>query len=454
MTTSKSQSNTGPSAPIPEEERATFGQQSPYAPPSSSSSFSPATSPLLPNNQPSNTFSPQHQPFVAPTAPIHDDSYDDQPPAYEETVGARALPQNNHPGYGGSNNNPDSSTSRTPLLPPNQPNSYSAIPPATPYTPGSPTSSDDDDSRTFNKFWLIFLAVVAFLSVTADDDKEPDTGVCNVGFTRPIFSHNVPISINNIEITAEGMPAMVFFEQMESEGDDPEKALLTVLATGRDRDEIRRISRGANVDPTKGKLRINIAKTGDVVPSECMATTIKLSIPPSMKLIERLKVIVDEGNITLALLDPRFPLQIKDLNTRVVTGYTQVNAMATALQLGGSVGVIEGNVFVGSSMSVLLVDGYVSLNVTQSAKTMNGKVNVTNGNIDVGLMAPYEGLFQLEANTGLVQIHHVDLSTTKLEYESNNLASGWRSSTGKKPYGKSSLVLGTHAGMVDLDIER
>lgn len=30
----------------------------------------------------------------------------------------------------------------------------------------------DDGSRRFNKFWLIFLAVVVFLSITVDDDDD------------------------------------------------------------------------------------------------------------------------------------------------------------------------------------------------------------------------------------------------------------------------------------------
>lgn len=36
----------------------------------------------------------------------------------------------------------------------------------------TPDGGSDDGSRRFNKFWLIFLAVVVFLSITVDNDDD------------------------------------------------------------------------------------------------------------------------------------------------------------------------------------------------------------------------------------------------------------------------------------------
>ena len=56
----------------------------------------------------------------------------------------------------------------------------------------------------------------------------------------------------------------------------------------------------------------------------------------------------------------------------------------------------------------------------------------------------------------MVDVHNVDAATTALKYESNNLVlKGWRTPTGKRPYGKvSSLALTTHFGMAELDMAR
>jgi hypothetical protein len=180
---------------------------------------------------------------------------------------------------------------------------------------------------------------------------------------------------------------MVILEQMEPGGDEPDKVEITVFATGKDRDDLRRVNRGASIDPSRGQLQLMISRVGEATPNDCISAVIRLSIPSSMGAIERLKIFVDEGNITLAMRNPQFPFQIKDLNTKVVTGYTRVDARVSSMQLGGSVGMIEGNVEVGPSMAVLMVDGNVSLNVTQSTKALDGKVTVTNGNIDVGLVS-------------------------------------------------------------------
>lgn len=160
---------------------------------------------------------------------------------------------------------------------------------------------------------------------------------------------------------------------------------ITVFGTGRDRDEYRKIILQTGVDPSTGQVKLELYKNPG--PNDCMSATIRLSLSPRLRVLEKLKIVVGEGNVTLAMLLPSHPLQIKDLNTRVVTGYTRIDANVTVMALGGSVGSIEGNVVVGPSMSVLMVDGYVSLNVSQSTDVMAGKVIVTNGNIDVGLVS-------------------------------------------------------------------
>ena len=162
---------------------------------------------------------------------------------------------------------------------------------------------------------------------------------------------------------------------------------ITVFGTGRDRDEFRKIALQSGADPSTGQLKLELYKDPESGPNDCMSATIRLSLSPRMKVMEKLKIVVEEGNVTLAMLLPSHPLQIKDLNTRVVTGYTRIDANVTAMALGGSVGLIEGNVVVGPSMSVLMVDGHVFLNVSQSTDVMTGKVNVAVGNIDVGLVS-------------------------------------------------------------------
>ncbi|KAG0274789.1 hypothetical protein BGZ95_009471, partial [Linnemannia exigua] len=448
MATSRDRKGVTQSVPIPEEEQTTFGQQSPYASgfndnnPTESSTYFPVNSSSIPStptapssSQPSTVTSPQQQhqqqiprPATAPppiplAVPIEEDVHhypDDQPPAYDEVARPVGAPQGY---YGNSSNN----------------QGYNG--------------DSDDGSRRFNKFWLIFLAVVVLLSITVDDDKEVDNGSCGTEFTRPIYSHSVSIPVNNMEITADGIMTTVILEQREDPGEEPYSTLLTVFGTGRDRDDLKGILRGGNIDPTTGLVRIVISRGGDSPPSDCMSATIRVSIPPYVELIRGIKIIVNEGNVTLAMRQPRNSLQIKELHTRVMTGYTRIDANAGSLQLGGSVGMIEGNVVVGQSMTVLMVDGHVSLNVTQSTPTVDGKINVTNGNIDVGLMTPYEGTFRLETGSGLVDIHNVDFSKTNVKYESNKALKGWRSETGAEPRGRySSLKLATHAGQIDLDM--
>lgn len=61
----------------------------------------------------------------------------------------------------------------------------------------------------------------------------------------------------------------------------------------------------------------------------------------------------------------------------------------------------------------------------------------------------------MEGSAGLVGIHHVDLATTKVKYESKKVLKGWRTEWGQVPDGEfSSLKLTTHAGSADLDMAR
>ncbi|KAF9125633.1 hypothetical protein BGX30_000378, partial [Mortierella sp. GBA39] len=476
MAASKDRKGVNPSVLIPEEEQSTFGQQSPYAagfndapsstfPIPSPSIRSPSIrSPSIPSapptttasSQPSATTSPRQHPAAAPTVPFaipaqqdaqHYPEDDQPPPAYDEVAQPPRAPQN----YYGDNNNHGYTNPSAPLLPSSRPpaTSYSTIPPATPYTPGSPRSTydgSDDGSRRFNKFWLIFLAVVVLLSITVhDDDDDSGNGNCGTGFTRSIGRQTIPLKINDIIISANGVTTTVIMEQRDHAGEDPDMSEIVVFGTGRDRDEFKKILLQSGVDPSTGKLRMELFKNPETESNDCMSATIRFSLSPRMRVMEKLKIIVDEGSVTLAMLLPSHPLQIKDLSTRVVTGYTRIDADVMVMALGGSVGLIEGNVVVGTSMSVLMVDGYVSLNVSQSTDVMAGKVIVTNGNIDVGLTTPYVGSFQVEAGSGSVGIHHVDMETTKVKYESDKVLKGWRTETGQTPWGRySSLKLNTH----------
>lgn len=179
----------------------------------------------------------------------------------------------------------------------------------------------------------------------------------------------------------------MILEQRDHAGEDPDMSEFAIFVTGRDRDDFRKISSNAGVDPSRNHFIAEFTTKPQSGPTDCMSATIRFSLSPRMRVMERLKIVVDEGNVTLAMLLPSHPLLVKELNTRVVTGYTRVNANVTAMALGGSVGSIEGNMVVGSTMSVLMVEGYVSLNVSQSTDVMTGKVSVTNGNIDVGLVS-------------------------------------------------------------------
>ncbi|KAK3843856.1 MAG: hypothetical protein J3R72DRAFT_440098 [Linnemannia gamsii] len=480
----KDRKGVAPSVPISEEEQTTFGQQSPYAAgfnnndPAESSAYFPINSPSIPptptassSNQPSTVTSPQQQhqqqqiprPATAPppipmAIPIEQDAHyypDDQPPAYDEVARPAGAPQ----GYYGNNNNQGYNNPTAPLLPSGPPaDSYSAIPPATPYTPGSPRSiygGPDDGSRRFNKFWLIFLAVVVLLSITVDDDKEVDDGNCGAGFTRSILTYPVQVAVNNMEITSNGIVTTVILEQREHSNEEPNNTHIVIFATGRDRNDLEGIGRNATLDPTTGRVQLSIAGEGDAAPNNCLSATIRVSIPPNAELIHRVRILVDEGNVTLAMRQPGRSLLIKDLYTRVVTGYMRIDANVTSMQLGGGDGMIEGNIVVGQSITVKMVEGDVSLNVTQSSPTVDGKIDVTSGNIDVGLMTPYIGTFRLEAGSGSVDIHNVDFSKTRVKFESDKTLKGWRSEQGTEPRGRvSSLKLAAHVGRVELDMAR
>ncbi|KAF9093839.1 hypothetical protein BGX29_009784 [Mortierella sp. GBA35] len=472
------------SARIPEEEQTTFGQQSPYAAgydsgPSSSTAF-PAF-PSIPSRAPPTSASEsQHSKFISPqqsvapspvplTVPIQHEpqhypqDFDDQPPAYDD-VARPGAPQN----YYGNNNNSNNhgySNPSAPLLPPSGPpaTSYSAIPsaPATPYTRGSPRSiygESDDGSHRFNKFWLIFLAVVVLLSITVDDDNKVDSGNCGAGFTRNLINQTVPISYNKIDITADGLLATVIVEQRNYEGDELAKAIFSIDATGRDRDDLGTVAHELHIDPSRGHMFGFVTRKPGADPSDCISVVIRVSIPPSMSLIDRLRITVNEGNATMDMLRPDMSLKIKELASRVVTGYTRIDANVDKLQLGGSFGKIEGSVVVGDSMTVLMVEGDVALDVSQSAQTIDGKINVTKGNIDIALTqqtTPYVGTFQLETGSGEVEVHNADARTTRLKYKSHKLIKGWVSLTGREPHGKmSSLKLSTHQGSADLDLAR
>ncbi|KAF9081027.1 hypothetical protein BGX23_001382 [Mortierella sp. AD031] len=329
-------------------------------------------------------------------------------------------------------NNHGYSNPSAPLLPPSGPpaTSYSAIPsaPATPYTRGSPRSiygESDDGSHRFNKFWLIFLAVVVLLSITVDDDNKLAT---------------------------------VIVEQRNYEGDELAKAIFSIDATGRDRDDLGTVAHELHIDPSRGHMFGFVTRKPGADPSDCISVVIRVSIPPSMSLIDRLRITVNEGNATMDMLRPDMSLKIKELASRVVTGYTRIDANVDKLQLGGSFGKIEGSVVVGDSMTVLMVEGDVALDVSQSAQTIDGKVNVTKGNIDIALTqqtTPYVGTFQLETGSGEVEVHNADARTTRLKYKSHKLIKGWVSLTGREPHGKmSSLKLSTHQGSADLDLAR
>ncbi|KAG9064356.1 hypothetical protein KI688_003544 [Linnemannia hyalina] len=369
MAASKDRKGVNPSVLIPEEEQSTFGQQSPYAVGFNDRQQAANRQQLLLRN---NT-QQQHQQYLS-----------QYPPNRVHSI----ILKN----YYGDNNNHGYTNPSAPLLPSSGPpaTSYSTIPPATPYTPGSPRSTygdSDDGSRRFNKFWLIFLAVVVLLSITVHDEDD-DSGNGSCGFTRPILSHSIPLKINDMFISSNGVTTTVILEQRDHAGEDPDMSEIAIFGTARDRDEFKKkLLVQSGVDPSTGQLRLELYKDPGFESNDCMSVTIRLSLSPRMRVMEKLKIIVDEGDVTLAMLLPNHPLQIKDLSTRVVTGYTRIDADVMAMTLGGSVGLIEGNVVVGPSMSVLMVDGYVSLNVTQSTDVMTGKIIVTNGNIDVGLVS-------------------------------------------------------------------
>ncbi|KAF9347118.1 hypothetical protein BGX34_003391, partial [Mortierella sp. NVP85] len=230
----------------------------------------------------------------------------------------------------------------------------------------------------------------------------------------------------------------IIVEQATEEGLVPEATQFIIQVSAVDRDDVNTIRHDLEQDISSGYLKASITGTTTGEEPECLRTVVRIIFPPSKANIERLKLTVTEGNITVNLLDlskrlsptptPTPTIQIKELYTRVVTGHSRIRAdVPMEAKLGGSEGTIQGELLVGKRLSTILVHGRIALNLAQKNGTViDSKVEIRNGNIDIGFALPYEGEFKLETANGQVGVIP-DVTRTHLSHVGRNLIKGWNS---------------------------
>ncbi|KAF9107064.1 hypothetical protein BGX27_008891 [Mortierella sp. AM989] len=394
-----------------DEERRTFGQQSPYATPilpaqpiepptptpvsptlaqpSTASSTQPLTSPSVsssspqaqPQSQNAHSYNPQEG-HVAMDIP---------PPAYEEVAQPRA-PQIQYQPEQDSNSSPS-----VPLLGRPPTTEYSTIPiPRVTSRPtsvsGSSTSSTESQrSRKYDKFWLLFFLVVIVLLILDGSDSKGGSGdKCEGDFLirRNLTDYVLDPEVVDFTVTMTNLPSYIFVEQEKGDEYVQGSTKFIIEASASDRDDLQSISHEIKQD-YNGILKASITRTSNKIEPECLKTTVRIIFPPSMKRIRRLKFMVNEGNITVDLLNPGQEMKVDSLISTVITGHNHIRAdVPTSIRLGGSVGTLTGEIVVRGELAANIVDGSVALNLIQSPGVLvSSKVNVINGDIKVGMVS-------------------------------------------------------------------
>ncbi|KAF8934679.1 hypothetical protein BGZ58_005503 [Dissophora ornata] len=456
MSSQKDRKGNEPDVVLPEDERLTFGRQSPYA--TSSTPSHPEVEPVGSTAAPATSASPATR---APESHITDAPHptmDAPPPAYEEVAVPRApqLPYNSNPDNEEHNSNPSA-----PLLGRPPAVAYSAIPiqPAR-STASMSSNSTNNPERTglFNKSWLIVFAFVLLLLIINDSMVTGGMDRCGgrLRYTRNMTDINLSPDINDFTVTMSGLASYIIVDQATEEGLVPGTTKLIIEASSSDREVISVIKRDIKQDLTDGSLKATITGSPAAEDPECLRSTVRITFPPSMKTVQRLRLLIKEGNVTIDLLGAHQNVQVNELYTRVISGQSIVKAdVPVEAYMGGSFGTMKGRIVVGQELRVNLVDGSVALDLAQKRQedVTESRIEVKNGNIDVGLVTPYLGTFKLETLQGQVDVLHPDPARTHLSHVSSKSIRGWNSLTGKEPVGPTSeLMLGTRNGKVALSM--
>ncbi|KAF9300899.1 hypothetical protein BGZ74_007376 [Mortierella antarctica] len=414
---------TAPSAPpsIAVEEQATFGRQAPFASsvsglaPSGLAPSGPQGSTEHSNNHLNQSLNPQEYPDTLHQAP---------PPTYDEVTRAPGAPQLPHGDHSNSSNSnygdqPESSEHYSPSAPLLAPgtqgsNGYSSIPgpPVRSYASSVSSyasSSDPGRERRFNKFWIIFFAVVLILLVF---DNDQQGRVCQEDslMHRNLVTYTCVNSLVDFTITVSGVEGFITVEQ-------DTKAEFTQFfaeAYASDRDRLRSIRTGVTQSEKAGKFYASTIATANYQDSGCVFANIRIVFGGQLKQVRRLKIASMEGNVTINMLDEG-QAEILELDSRVITGHSSIRVKVPGeATIGGSVGSIRGDLELGNTFAVNMVEGNVAVNLAKSpsSRAMQGKVVVAQGNVTVGLVPHYNGVYTVETGDGDADLQNIDAERT------------------------------------------
>lgn len=261
-------------------------------------------------------------------------------------------------------------------------------------------------------------------------------------YRRRLTELNLSPRINDFTIAMKGSAGHIIVEQATTEAIAPGTAHFYVEVSASDREDFSTIHLEMQQDLFAGSLKVTVKGPESQEAPECLRAVARILFSPIRPKIENMKLTVDEGSISVDLLDvsnkaPSFPglptiptIVVNQLYTRVVTGQTYVNAeVPIQATLGGSNGSIQGQILVGLDFSSKLVEGSIMLNIGMSgaSKLTTSKVEVLNGTINVGMISPYEGEFKLETVSGEVTLINPDPERTHITYLGTRLIKGWSS---------------------------
>jgi hypothetical protein len=181
----------------------------------------------------------------------------------------------------------------------------------------------------------------------------------------------------------------------------PGTAHFYVEVSASDRDDFNTVHLEMQQDLFAGSLKVTVKGPESQEAPECLRAVARILFSPIRPKIENMRLTVDEGSVSVDLLDlsnrvPSFPglptvptIVVNQLYTRVVTGQTYVNAeVPIQATLGGSNGSIQGQILAGLDFSSKLVEGSIALNIgkTDASKLTTSKIEVLNGTINVGMV--------------------------------------------------------------------
>ncbi|KAF9430872.1 hypothetical protein BGZ76_000674 [Entomortierella beljakovae] len=474
-----------------EEERRAFGQQAPYA---SSSSIPTVeeTGPIEPYNSPidssslstaqptsPSTFTSvppstgqqlQHLPpqnSSRPNAEIHQDEEDlneaDLPPSYDESQRIREPQQYQPENYSSSNSSPSAPLLGTPApqgqsqAPQGSQYSSIPIPRSTPSHPpsisGSSISTESERSRRLNKFWIVFFLVILLLLIFSDDEDDTGNKRCKTGnlFTSHIIDHELQPDILDFKLSSTNV--------QQSDPKSTENLILySIVASGSEYDDFKDIQHDTRVIRTDHLLEESLTFSGSsgTPQSECLGVVVKITFPYSVRKIKRLKFQITDGNITVNLLDPAHGTKVINLESRVITGHSDIRAdVLETARLGASVGNIKGEIAVRKELVVNVVEGNVNLNLLPNRGVLvSNTISTTNGNINIGLDGQtYEGNFKLSTTIGSVDVINTNPLRTRIASISRNFIKGWSTENAKEPMAGSDMKLQTTSGNAILSLK-